>query len=57
MARGNQRDKAREKNLKEQAGKKGKNTVREKTATPRIRSRNGGRDGWDAGGVFEFSRV
>jgi hypothetical protein len=27
MARGNQRDKAREKNLKEQAGKKGKTTV------------------------------
>jgi hypothetical protein len=27
MARGNQRDKAREKNLKEQAGKKGKNTM------------------------------
>lgn len=26
MARGNQRDKAREKNLKEQAGKKSKNT-------------------------------
>ncbi|KAF2656795.1 four F5 protein [Lophiostoma macrostomum CBS 122681] len=26
MARGNQRDKAREKNLKEAAGKKGKNT-------------------------------
>ncbi|KAJ9642552.1 hypothetical protein H2201_006344 [Coniosporium apollinis] len=26
MARGNQRDKAREKNLKEQAGKKNKNT-------------------------------
>ncbi|KAJ4986456.1 4f5 domain protein [Stagonosporopsis vannaccii] len=27
MARGNQRDKAREKNLKEQAGKKSKNTM------------------------------
>jgi len=27
MARGNQRDKAREKNLKEQAGKKGKTTM------------------------------
>ncbi|KAF2742388.1 hypothetical protein M011DRAFT_412724 [Sporormia fimetaria CBS 119925] len=27
MARGNQREKAREKNLKEQAGKKNKNTM------------------------------